>query len=185
MISYVPAGGHGVTFHVIAYPVLEFLCLPSTLAPCSGDILPPTKKERSRETMEIKLSSRPADFTGRFAVSLFYLACFEAVLGHMRFFIQEVFSRPDFPLLGMTHYSRFQRSNCNSCLGSSNCFELHTIWINQYGINKGLLFCNLLLKFAGVISGDITFPCLAFDYSTNTSPLFNWSFLVECNRNLF
>ena len=89
-----------------------------------------------------------------------------------------------FPL-GMTHYSRFQRSNCNSCLGSSNCFELHTIWINLYEINKGWLFCNLLLKLAGVISGDITFPSLAFDYSTNTSPLFNWSFLVECNRNLF
>ena len=98
MILYVPAGRQGVTFYVIAYPVLEFLCLPSTLAPCSGDILPSTKKERSREAREIQLSLRPADFTGRFAVGLFYLACFEAVLGHMRFFNQEVFSRPDFPL---------------------------------------------------------------------------------------
>lgn len=49
MILYVLARGQGVTFYVIAYPVLEFLCLPSTLAPCSGDILPSTKKREAEK----------------------------------------------------------------------------------------------------------------------------------------
>lgn len=102
----------------------------------------------------------------------------------MRFFNQEAFSRPDFPL----EWHIILPSNIaivNSCLGSSNCFELHTIWITQYGINKALLSCSPLLIFARIISGDITFPCLAFDYAKTTSPHFNWSFLVVCNRNLF
>lgn len=183
---HAPARGQGVTFHVRAYPGREFLCLSPPSPPlCSllwGRFA--SHQKGKREAREIELSLRPTDFTGWFTVSLFYLACLGAVWGHMRFFSWEAFSRPDFPL----EWHIILPSNVaivNSCLGSSNCLELHTIWISQYGINKALLFCNPLLKLVKVISGDITFPCLAFDYARNSFPSFNRSFLVVCNRNLF
>lgn len=139
-----------------------WVSLPSFFAPCSGDSLPSTKRQERSKGNTAQL--RQPDFTGRLSVILFYLACFGAVWGHMRFSNHEALPRPDFPL----EWHTIRPSNVaiiNSCLGSSNCFELYTIWINQYEINKALLFCNPLLKLAVVISGDIVFPCLAFGYA--------------------
>lgn len=146
---------------MIAYPVLKFICLPLLLLALGTFCHSPKRQERAGE---IQMSMKLTDFTGRFSATLFYLACFRAVLGHMSFSNHEALSRPGFPL----EWYIILPSNVaivNSCLRSSNCFELHTIWITQYGINKASLFCSPLLKSAIVISGDIIFPCLPFDYA--------------------
>lgn len=120
--------------------------VPLPFPPCSllWGHLQSTRKTGGKQG---KYSSfwRQTDFTGWFSALLFYLACCGAVLGLRRFSNHEALSRPDFPL--EWHISLPSNvAIVNSCLGSSNCFELYTIWINQYGINKALLFYNPSLK---------------------------------------
>lgn len=162
-------GVRGVCWEVLCDPVL---CSSHTHTHTNSqplalrDTLSSTKKGLSGQGRGRWLRCT-TDFTGWFSVSFALLGRFLAASGTHKVLQPRGPSQTWVPL-GMILPSNV--AVVHSCLGSSHCFELHTIRINQDGINKALLFYSRLLKLVIVISGEVILPCLTLNYTHEHFP---------------